>query len=134
MHVRHGIWVVGAMGAALGENRSFSHVVYLDGDCDNMFGWGNFLFWPQVHTITFTVFTTTMPQLFFVATSILNSFSSRLVQLRDNNGTLYGWDLTQRSLIFSSVGLGPGSIWGKGVGANQITSTLTPDTHHKHEH
>jgi hypothetical protein len=23
-------------------------VVYLDGDCDNMFGWGNFLFWPQV--------------------------------------------------------------------------------------
>jgi hypothetical protein len=30
------------------ESRSFSHVVYLDGDCDNMFGWGNFLFWPQV--------------------------------------------------------------------------------------
>lgn len=30
------------------DSRSFSHVVYLDSDCDNMFGWGNYLFWPQV--------------------------------------------------------------------------------------
>lgn len=68
---------------------SFSHVVYLDSDCDNMFGWGNYLFWPQ---------------------------------LRNSNGTLYGWSLQDRNLIFASVGLGPGTIWGKAVGANQITN------------
>ncbi len=70
--------------------RQFDHVVYLDAACDNMFGWGDYLFWPQLH---------------------------------GNNGTLYGWGLDRRNLLFTSVGLGPGAIWGKGVGANQKTST-----------
>jgi hypothetical protein len=64
--------------------------VYLDAACDNMFGWGDYLFWPQLH---------------------------------GNNGTLYGWGLDRRNLLFTSVGLGPGAIWGKAVGANQKTST-----------
>jgi hypothetical protein len=51
-----------------------------------------------------------------------------LIQLHNGNGTLYGWDLTQRNLIFGSVGLGPGSIWGKAVGVDQFTSTLTRRT------
>jgi hypothetical protein len=64
----------------------FNHVVYLDSNCDNMFGWGNYLFWSQ---------------------------------LRGQNGTVYGWNLRgAKQLLYASVNLGPGNIWGKGLGTN----------------
>jgi hypothetical protein len=91
-------------------------VVYLDGDCDNMFGWGDFLFWPQVELLT--------ERTSFCHTLTNSSLSITIPpQLSNGNGTLYGWDLSTRSLIFASVGLGPGSIWGKAVGINPMAST-----------
>jgi hypothetical protein len=99
--------------------RQFDHVVYLDADCDNMFGWGNYLFWPQVWA------TLLAPPIWWPnradSPRLTVSFSS--TQLHGNNGTLYGWGLERRNLLFTSIGLGPGAIWGKGVGANQRTST-----------
>jgi hypothetical protein len=100
------------------DSRSFSHVVYLDSDCDNMFGWGNYLFWPQVR-LRYTWHQTLIRGSGLTRTRLLRC----VLQLRNSNGTLYGWSLQDRTLIFASVGLGPGTIWGKAVGANQITST-----------